>query len=47
MPNLAKRPPDPQLRGFLEAYDLHISDLALSLREIVLETTNGGNVPKV
>jgi hypothetical protein len=38
MPNLAKpRPPDPQLLGFLEAYDRHISDLALALREIVLE----------
>jgi hypothetical protein len=32
-----KRPPDPQLIGFLEAYDRHISDLALALREIVLE----------
>src|ERR1700733_11216105 len=32
-----RRPPDPQLRGFLEAYDRHISDLALALREIVLE----------
>jgi hypothetical protein len=31
------RPPDPQLLGFLEAYDRHISDLALALREIVLE----------
>ena len=31
------RPPDPQLLGFLEAYDRHISNLALALREIVLE----------
>ena len=31
------RPPDPQLLGFLESYDRHISDLALALREIVLE----------
>lgn len=32
-----ERPPDPQLVGFLGAYDPHISDLALALREIVLE----------
>ena len=32
-----RRPPDPQLLGFLEAYDRHISDLALALREIVLD----------
>jgi hypothetical protein len=32
-----ERPPDPQLIGFLGAYDPHISDLALALREIVLE----------
>ena len=32
-----RRPPDPQLLGFIEAYDRHISDLALALREIVLE----------
>ena len=32
-----RRPPDPQLLGFLEAYDRHIADLALALREIVLE----------
>lgn len=32
-----RRPPDPQLLGFLEAYDPHIADLALGLREIVLE----------
>ena len=31
------RPPDPQLLGFLEAYDRHISDLALALREVILE----------
>src|ERR1700691_5029184 len=34
---IMRRPPDPQLLGFLEAYDRHISDLALALREIVLE----------
>src|SRR2546423_2143615 len=32
-----QRPPDPQLLGFLEAYDRHIADLALALREIILE----------
>src|SRR2546423_14643279 len=32
-----QRPPDPQLLGFLEAYNRHISDLALALREIILE----------
>jgi hypothetical protein len=32
-----RRPPDPQLLGFLESYDRHISDLALALREVVLE----------
>ncbi len=32
-----RRPPDPQLLGFLKTYDRHISDLALALREIVLE----------
>ena len=38
MPSLTKRrPPHPQLLGFLEAYDRHISDLALALRETVLE----------
>jgi len=31
------RPPDPQLLGFLDAYDPHIADLALALREIILE----------
>jgi len=32
-----QRPPDTQLLGFLEAYDRHISDLALALREVILE----------
>ena len=32
-----ERPPHPQLVGFLQAYDPHISNLALSLREIILE----------
>jgi hypothetical protein len=32
-----KRPPHPQLLGFLSAYDAGIADLALALREIVLE----------
>jgi hypothetical protein len=32
-----RRPPDPQLIGFLEAYDRHILDLTLALREIILE----------
>ena len=32
-----KRPPDPQLIGFLEAYERRIVDLALALREIILE----------
>jgi hypothetical protein len=32
-----QRPPNPQLLGFLEAYDRHISDLALALREVILE----------
>jgi len=32
-----RRPPDPQLLGFLEAYDRPIADLALALREIILE----------
>jgi hypothetical protein len=31
------RPPDPQLLGFLEAYDRTIAHLALALREIILE----------
>jgi hypothetical protein len=32
-----ERPPDPQLLGFLKVYDQHISDLALALREVILE----------
>src|SRR5580698_8556255 len=32
-----ERPPDPQLVGFLTAYDRNISDLALALREVILE----------
>jgi hypothetical protein len=32
-----RRPPDPQLLEFLEAYDRPIADLALALREIILE----------
>ena len=32
-----QRPPDPQLLGFLEAYDRPIADLVLALREIILE----------
>jgi hypothetical protein len=32
-----RRPPDPQLLGFLTAYDRTIADLALALREIILE----------
>jgi hypothetical protein len=31
------RPPDRRLLGYLAAYDPHISDLALALREVVLE----------
>ncbi len=31
------RPPNPQLLSFLEAYDRHIAELALALREIILE----------
>jgi hypothetical protein len=34
---MAPRPPDPQLLGFLEAYDRPVADLALALREIILE----------
>jgi len=34
---MVHRPPDPQLLGFLEAYDRPVSDLALALREIILE----------
>jgi hypothetical protein len=32
-----ERPPQPQLVGFLGAYDPHIADLALALREIILD----------
>jgi hypothetical protein len=32
-----RRPPHPQLLGFLAAYDHTIADLALALREIILE----------
>ena len=32
-----ERPADPQLIGFLESYDRHITDIALALREIILE----------
>jgi hypothetical protein len=32
-----RRPPDPQLIGFLEEYDRPIADLALALRELILE----------
>jgi hypothetical protein len=32
-----RRPPDPQLLGYLTAYDPAIADLALALREIILE----------
>ena len=31
------RPPDPRLLSFLEAYDRTIGDLALALREIILD----------
>ncbi|HEY0703973.1 MAG TPA: DUF1801 domain-containing protein [Candidatus Acidoferrales bacterium] len=31
------RPPNPQLLGFLGAYDPHIAELALVLREMILE----------
>jgi len=34
---MMERPPDPQLIGFLGAYDSHISGLALALRQIILE----------
>jgi hypothetical protein len=34
---MARRPPNPQLLGFLEAYDRPISNLALALREIIVE----------
>jgi hypothetical protein len=31
------RPPDQRLLGYLAAYDPHVSDLTLALREVVLE----------
>ena len=31
------RPPDRQLLGYLAAYNPHVSDLTLALREVVLE----------
>jgi hypothetical protein len=34
---IKRRPPDPQLLGYLNAYDRTIADLALALREIILE----------
>jgi hypothetical protein len=34
---MVDRPPDPQLLRFLEAYDRPVADLALGLREIILE----------
>jgi len=34
---LLRRPPDPQLLGYLAAYDRTIADLALALREIILD----------
>jgi len=38
MPRLiSRRPPHPQLLGYLTAYDPNIVDLALALREIILE----------
>jgi hypothetical protein len=38
-----RRPPDPQLIGFLEVYDRPIIDLALALREIILEEVPHAN----
>ncbi len=32
-----RRPPDPRLLGFLEAYDRSIADIALALREIIFD----------
>src|SRR5579864_6077246 len=34
---IKRRPPDPRLLGFLTAYDRTIADLALTMREIILE----------
>jgi hypothetical protein len=38
-----ERPPHPRLMGFLEACDRHISDLALALRETILEEAPGAS----
>lgn len=35
------RPPDPRLLGFLEAFDPVIADMALALREIILDEAPG------
>jgi hypothetical protein len=40
---MVHRPPDPQLLRFLEAYDRPIADLALALREIILEEAPGAS----
>jgi hypothetical protein len=40
---MVHRPPDPQLLRFLEAYDRTIADLALALREIILEEAPGAS----
>ena len=42
-----RRPPDPQLLGFLKAYDRHISDLALALRELVLDESPDASEPRL
>jgi len=34
---VTRRPPDPKLLGFLDAYHRHIAELALALRELILE----------
>jgi hypothetical protein len=40
---IKRRSPDPQLLGFLTAYDRAIADLALALREIILEEAPGAS----
>jgi len=40
---IKRRSPDPQLLGFLTAYDRTIADLALALREIILEEAPGAS----
>ena len=40
---IKRRPPDPQLLGFLTAYDRAIAGLALALREIILEEAPGAS----